>query len=441
MNQDALIDAASMEGYMLTGCSQDYDPLIEAIGDSRFVLLGESTHGTHEFYRARAEISARLIAEKGFSAVAVESDWPETYRVNRYIRSMGSDESVVESMQDFLRFPLWMWRNADMLNFLGFLRDTNRIRDPREAVGFYGLDLYGMYSSINAVISYLERVDPQAAELARKRYECFFRYRREEDSYAAAMSYIGEECISEAVLQLVELRERGMEYIKGGGFIAREEQFYAEQNARLTRSAEEYYRSMFLDQTESWNIRERHMADTLEFLSDHLSRFGEGKIIVWAHNAHIGDARATESTDRGELSLGQLMRERYGKNNIFLLGLTTFEGTISAAGGWGGTVGRRNLKQAISKSMEYSFHKSDIGSFYLDLSMLPPALLSEQFLQRNTGVIYNPQSEGLENYHRVTLSGQFDALLHFDKTRALEPIDPGTFWKTGDIPETYNTGL
>src|SRR3954468_721583 len=325
--------------HVLDGTERDYRPLLERIGDARFVLLGEGSHGTHDFYHQRAEITKRLITEKGFSAVAVEADWPDAYRVNRYVRGEGDDRSADEALLGFERFPTWMWRNTVILDFVEWLRDENSSRNANAKTGFFGLDLYSLFSSMRTVVDYLDRVDPDAARRARYRYSCFEHFGEDSQAYGYTASFdLSRSCENEAVGQLVELQRRAMDYLgRAGG----DELFDAEQNARLVKNAEEYYRSMFRGRQSSWNLRDSHMVETVESLVSHYARHGrEPKVVVWAHNSHLGDARATEMGKRGELNVGQLIRQRHGDDAI-LVGFTTYTepprrrttGTIPASDG------------------------------------------------------------------------------------------------------------
>jgi erythromycin esterase-like protein len=342
----------------LTGAAGDYDPLMDLIGDARFVLLGEASHGTHEFYRERAQVTKRLIEEKGFTAVAVEADWPDAYRINRYVRGAGDDVDAEEALSDFRRFPRWMWRNTDVVEFVEWLRaHNNALSQSAGKTGFYGLDLYSLHASMKAVIQYLERVDPDAAKRARARYACFDHFGPDPQVYGfIAASDRSKSCRDEVVSQLVELRRRAAEYGRRDGGIAEDELFYAEQNARLVKNAEEYYRSMFFEEVSSWNLRDSHMVETLDALAAHLGRQdGQAKIVVWAHNSHLGDARATEMGQRGELNIGQLVREKYGRDAV-LVGFTTHHGTVTAASDWGGVAERKRVRPALPGSCEALFH-------------------------------------------------------------------------------------
>ena len=308
------------------------------------MLIGEASHGTHEFYRERAQITKRLIREKGFTAVAVEADWPDAYRVNRYVRGRGDDAEAIDALAGFQRFPAWMWRNADVLDFVGWLRDHNdSVRPAMPKVGFYGLDLYSLHASMEAVIAYLDKVDPEAAERARHRYACFDLYGDDPQAYGfAAGLQLGQTCENEVVTQLVDLRRHAAEYALRDGRIAEDDYFYAEQNARLVRDAEQYYRTMYRGEVSSWNLRDRHMAETLDALVDFFERNGPAaKVVVWAHNSHLGDARATQMGVRGEWNVGQLVRQRYGRDAV-LVGFTTYDGTVTAASNWDAPAERKS---------------------------------------------------------------------------------------------------
>ncbi|HYA97591.1 MAG TPA: erythromycin esterase family protein [Methylomirabilota bacterium] len=424
----------------LTGEATDFDPLLRKIGDSRFVLIGEASHGTHEFYRVRAQLTKRLITEKGFDAVAVEADWPDAYRVNRYVKFDSDDEDAIDALGGFQRFPAWMWRNADVLDFVGWLRNCNEHRHSRR-VGFYGLDLYSLHASIRAVLEYLDKVDPEAARRARYRYGCFERFGENTQEYGYAASFgLSKGCEDEAISQWTEMRQRAEELAKRNGHAARDAFFFAEQNARLVKNAEEYYRAMFHERVSSWNLRDTHMAETLDALAHHLGP--KSRIVVWAHNSHLGDARATEMTQRGELNLGQLVRQRYGAQAT-LIGFTTYTGTVTAASGWESAAERKHVRPGLPGSYEALFHETGLRNFLLTLDGKPGGkgeaaeLLREPRLERAIGVIYLPRSERVSHYFHAQLSDQFDAILHFDDTRAVEPLEKTAAWEAGEVPETY----
>ncbi|MBV9868624.1 MAG: erythromycin esterase family protein [Abitibacteriaceae bacterium] len=437
----------------LNGTAKDYDPLLELIGDARFVLLGEASHGTHEFYQARAEITRRLIQEKGFTAVAVEADWPDAQRVNRYVRGESSDDEAGAALAGFKRFPSWMWRNSVVLDFVGWMRSHNDgLASDTAKVGFYGLDLYSLYASIEAVIEYLDKVDPEAASRARQRYSCFEDYHEDTQAYGYASSIgLNKSCEGAVVEQLLDVQRHLHEYAHRDGVEAEDDAFFAEQNARLIKDAEEYYRSMFHGRASSWNLRDTHMADTLEALVSYLGRHGgTPKVVIWAHNSHLGDARATEMGRNGELNVGQLVRQRYDGQAV-LVGFSTYTGTVTAASDWDKPCERKRVRPALDDSYEALFHEVGVPRFLLPLREVPAHSQSEQFkaviqglqearLERAIGVIYRPDTERQSHYFHAWLPDQFDAMLHFDETRAVEPLERTSRWE-GEVPETFPSGV
>ncbi len=445
LGESAALDAVRLDARRLEGAASDYDALIERIGDARLVLLGEASHGTHEFYRERARITRRLIEERGFEAVAVEGDWPDADRVCRYVKGAGGDGDAEQALSGFRRFPTWMWRNADVLDFVGWLRSHNeRLPTTRRPAGFYGLDLYSLGSSMEAVVAYLEEVDPDGAERARGRYRCLHPFAQDSSGYGEAVLLgVSEPCRRRVLEQLVELRRHAGDYLREDGLVAEDRYFLAEQNATVVANAEEYYRTMFGGPAPSWNLRDRHMADTLDQLQVHLARHGHaGRIVVWEHNSHIGDARSTEMAQRGELNLGQLMRERHGHDAV-LVGFTTYAGTVTAASQWGGEAERKRVRPALPDSYEALLHATGIPAFLLcplDESDSGRAL-REPRLQRAIGVIYRPESERSSHWFAASASRQFDALVHIDVTRAVEPLERTGTWELGEPPETYPTAL
>ena len=445
MPETAISRQLETVAHPLTGAPTDYDLLLNLVGNARFVLLGEASHGTHEFYRARAQITRRLIQEKGFTAVAVEADWPDAYRVNRYVRGVSDDTESVEALANFTRFPTWMWRNADVLDFVGWLRAYNDARaSGATPVGFYGLDLYSLNASITAVLGYLDKVDPEAARRARYRYGCLEHFGEDTQAYGYATSIgLHKSCEDEVVSQLLELQRRAAEYAGRDGRVAPDEFFFAEQNARLVKNAEEYYRVMFRGRVSSWNLRDCHMAETLAALATYLQGQGQpAKIVVWAHNSHLGDARATEMGQAGELNVGQLVRERYGQDAV-LIGFSTYSGTVTAATEWDGPAERKRVRPALPDSYETLFHELELGRFLVILRDGDAAIarLCRPRLERAIGVIYRPETERLSHYFSARLPEQFDAVLHFDETRAVEPLERTPAWERGEVPETFPTGL
>jgi erythromycin esterase-like protein len=440
-----LTDVVREAAHSLAGEIADYDALMKLIGDAPLVLIGEASHGTHEFYRERAQITKRLIKEKGFTAVAVEADWPDAYRVNRYVRGVGGDADAVEALSGFKRFPAWMWRNADVLDFVGWLRTYNDdLPASASKAGFYGLDLYSLQTSIAAVLDYLDRVDPEAAQRARARYACFDHFGKDEQAYGYATGLgISESCEDEVVSQLLDLYQNSAEYAWRDGRVAADEHFYATQNARLVMNAERYYRSMFRGRVSSWNLRDAHMVETLESLLVFLrTQNAHSKIVVWAHNSHLGDARATRMGQEGEWNVGQLVRERHG-GDAMLVGLTTYEGTVTAASNWDAPAERKRVRPALESSYEALFHDVGIPRFLLTLRNTEhtAAALREPLLERAIGVIYRPETERASHYFQARLSSQFDAVLHFDETRAVEPLERTAEWEAGEVPETFPTGI
>jgi erythromycin esterase-like protein len=447
-NPTDLFSALALVVQPLRTSPEDYDGLLDSIGDARLVLIGEASHGTHEFYQERALITRRLIEEKGFRAVAVEADWPDAYRVNRFVKGEGDVLEGTDPLSGFLRFPQWMWRNAEVLDFIVWLRQWNEsLSGKRPKTGFYGLDLYGLHASIEAVLRYLDQVDPEAAQRARERYACFENVKPDAAVYGYEASLgLAESCEEEALRQLMELRRSAVEYPAGRKPLEEDEQFQAEQNARLIVNAERYYRTMFLGRVSSWNLRDRHMADTLDALADHLARqrgaSGPAKIVVWEHNSHLGDARATEFGEWGEFNVGQLMRERHGRQ-AFLVGMTTNTGTVMAASDWGAAAEAIRVRPAMPNSYENLFHEAGIERFFLDLRLDNEVIktLAEPRLERAIGVIYRPETERASHYFRARLPSQFDALLHFDHTKAVDPLGPPEPSLGDEVPETFPSAV
>jgi erythromycin esterase-like protein len=440
-----LTDSLRQVAYPLTGKAQDYDSLLNWVGDACFVLMGEATHGTHEFYQQRAEITKRLIQEKGFTTVAVEADWPDAYRVNRFVRGASDDASPEDALRGgFQRFPTWMWRNLDVLSFVGWLHQYNETQRRDKKVGFYGLDLYSMYASIAEVLEYLGRIDPEAALRASYRYACFEDFGTDTQFYGYATGLgLSQPCEDDAVNQLLELQQQKLEYAKRDGFVAEDEFFYAEQNARLVMNAEEYYRSMFRGREASWNLRDRHMAETLDELVKHFSHQGQQpKVVVWEHNSHLGDARATDMGRVGEWNVGQLVRQRYGQDAV-LIGFTTFTGTVTAASNWDEPAQLKVVRPALPDSYEALFHHTGLPQFMLNLRSENPAVkeLYKERLERAIGVIYRPETERLSHYFYACLPQQFDAVIHLDDTLGVEPLDRWAKAETGEAPETFPSAL
>jgi erythromycin esterase-like protein len=442
MTTDQTGDVIRREALWFEPTADGMGPLLDAIGDARLVLIGEATHGTHEFYRTRAELTKALITAKGFNLVAVEADWPDAYRVNRWVRHAASESDAAAALDDFTRFPRWMWRNRDVVDFLEWLHAHNAPQPTSTRVGFYGLDLYSMHASMEAVLTYLRKVDPDAAERARYRYGCFEDFAEDPQAYAyAATTGLSRSCEDDVVAQLVDLRRRAADYATRDGRIAADEYFYAEQNARLVRNAEEYYRAMFGGRVESWNLRDTHMMETLKALLAHARQTaGDARAVVWAHNSHLGDARATYMGAMDELNLGQLVRQEHGLE-AFLIGFTTHAGTVTAASNWDEPAQRKRVRPSMVGSYERLFHESGVDRFLLLLREDPlREALRDERLERAIGVIYRPESERLSHYFGARLSEQFDAVIHVDQTSALEPLERWAHDEV-DLPETYPSGI
>jgi erythromycin esterase-like protein len=417
----------------------DGQSAVDFIGDAELALLGEASHGTHEFYASRANITKQLIVQSGFRGVVVEADWPDAYRVNRYVRHESTDASGTEALSDFLRFPTWMWRNTDVLAFVEWLREHNDGLPPEQQAGFYGMDLYALHSSMRAVLEYLEKADPEAAARARERYACFDRYGQDPQAYAYVERFGLESCEDAVVDVMTALRRRATELARDGA-IQRDAYFFAEQNARLVKNAEEYYRTMFRGGAQSWNLRDQHMAGTIRALREHLTTNGApAKLAVWAHNSHLGDARATEMGQRGELNVGQLMRERF-PGQTALIGYTTAHGTVTAASDWDEPLEIKRVRPALPESYEHLFHELGIPRFFLPMRD-GRHLLTKPRLERAIGVIYRPETERQSHYFHASLSSQFDAVLHFDHTSAVQPLETRAPWTPPEVPETYPSGV
>ena len=437
------IDLIREKAVPLSGAGDVTDEILALVGDARFVLIGEASHGTHEFYKYRAAITKRLIAEKDFAAVAVEADFPDAYRINRFVRGEGSDRTAEDALGEFQRFPLWMWRNTEVLEFVEWLKNHNDPLGIDEKIGFYGIDLYSLHSSMAAVLKYLDAVDKEAANRARYRYSCFNAFGEDAQHYGYAASFdVSKSCEDEAVNQLMDLRQKAFNYMNRDGFVARDEYFFAEQNARLVINAEEYYREMFRGRVSSWNLRDRHMAETLSALAAHLeSQQIPPKIVVWAHNSHLGDASATDMQQRGEWNVGQLIREQFPGETINI-GFTTFTGTVTATDNWDEPARLKRVREGLNNSYERLFHQAEIPRFFLNLRDEETRdAFRGQLLERAIGVIYRPETERASHYFYADLPRQFDGVIHFDVTRALEPLDKAASWTHVDVPETYPEGI
>lgn len=417
-------DVLRGEALRLGEDTRDYDALLESVGDRSLVLLGEATHGTREFYRMRADITMRLLAERGFDAVAVEADWPDAYRLNRFVRGEGGDPVAQLAFDDFQRFPRWMWCNEEVLRFVELLRVFNNVRRQAGRVGFYGLDMYSLYRSAEAVVDYLATVDEEQAAVARQQYAALDHVRDPQRYGYEAAHGLRPDCRAVVRERLLNLWKRAPEYLIQDGRSAADAYFFAERNAQVVASAETYYRAMFGSRAESWNVRDQHMVQTLFALQKHLRALGgTGKIVVWAHNSHLGDARATEMSHAGEWNVGQLVREHVGGEAALLVGFTTYTGTVTAAYEWDGEPECREVRIAHPDSYEFLFHHTGLDRFYLSLRSEAAQVLHSPMLERAIGVLYRPDTELQSHYFLASLPSQFDAVFHLDETSAVEPLD------------------
>ena len=414
------------EALRLGDSVHDYDALLDSVGERSLVLLGEATHGTQEFYRMRAEITLRLIAEQGFDAVVVEADWPDAYRLNLFVRGEGEDVGAASAFDDFERFPRWMWRNEEVLRFAQALRAHNLERPAERRVSFYGMDMYSLYRSAEAVVDYLSSVDEEQAAIARRQYAALDHVRDPQRYGYEAVYGVRPDCRQAVRERLLALWKHAPEYLGRDGRPAADAFFFAERNAQVVASAESYYRAMFGPRAESWNLRDRHMVDTLLALQGHLrSHGGTGRIVVWAHNSHLGDARATEMSFAGEWNVGQLIRQRLGEAEALLVGFTTYTGTVTAAYEWDGEAEYRDVLPARADSYESLFRDTRLGRFYLPLQGEVARVLRTPMRERAIGVLYRPDTELQSHYFMASLPSQFDAVFHLDETQAVQPMDVG----------------
>jgi erythromycin esterase-like protein len=414
---------------------QDLDPLLERIGDARYVLLGEASHGTSDFYAWRDRISRRLIQEKGFGFIAVEGDWPDCYRVNRYIKGYpDSGESAYEVLHAFSRWPTWMWANREVETLTAWLREYNQGVREEEQVGFYGLDVYSLWESMDVVEKYLQRVDPDAAKRARLAYGCFDPFGEDVQEYARATALVPTSCEDEVVTMLSDLRRNAPAYREDG----REAYFNAEQNALTVRNAEMYYRAMVRGGPGSWNLRDTHMVETLERLMAHHGP--DTRAIVWEHNTHVGDARATDMARAGMVNVGQLVRQAHDEEGVVLVGFASYEGTVIAGEEWGAPMERMHVPAAREGSWERILHDRSACDRLIIFDADEPEELLDPHGHRAIGVVYDPAYERYGNYVPTVLPYRYDAMLYLDHTHALHPLHM-TERHDGEAPETYPSGM
>ena len=421
-------------GYPFSAIGEaDLTPVLERIGDATVVLIGEASHGTSEFYRMRAEITKRLITEKGFTIVAAEADWPDAAQIDNYVRQHDVPASEWTS---FSRFPTWMWRNIEMREFVDWLHEYNSGLPGDRRTGFYGLDMYSLYTSVREVTKYLDDIDPELARVARQRYGCLSPWEADPAAYGhAALTGRYRDCAGDVAAMLVDLLSQRQRYAAFDG----ERIFDAEQNAALIASAEQYYRIMYHGSRASWNLRDSHMFATLQRVLEH--RGPEAKAVVWAHNSHIGDASATEMSARGEHNLGQLCREHFSQHS-YHIGFGTNDGTVAAASEWDGPMQIKQVRPAHAQSFERLFHLSERSGLFLPLREgyyqgLRMGLMTPR-LERAIGVIYRPESELASHYFEAVLPKQFDEYCWIDRTTAVAPIETKSLM---GVPDTYPFGI
>jgi erythromycin esterase-like protein len=418
--------------------ADDLDPLLERIGDARFVLLGEASHGTHEFYTWRSAISKRLITEKGFSFIAVEGDWPDCYRVNRYVKGVdGGGDSGFDVLHAFSRWPTWMWANEEVVELADWLRHYNDDEPAERKVGFYGLDVYSLWESLHEVMGFLRRDHPDVLAAARKAFQCFEPYGEDVQECARATLWTPDTCHDEAVALLSELQRRRA----ANSTADAEGDFVAEQNALVVKNAEAYYRAMVRGGPDSWNVRDRHMAETLDRLVKHHGR--SAKAIVWEHNTHIGDARYTDMAADGMYNLGQLVRDNHEDDGVVLAGFGSHHGTVIAGDAWDAPMKRVKMPPGRDDSWEDVLHRAfgeDRLLIFGGLDGTADKSLQAWRGHRAIGVVYRPPFEHFGNYVPTVLPKRYDAFLYLDETHALRPLHM-TADDRGEVPETYPSGV
>ncbi len=413
----------------------DLEPLLNRIGEARFVLLGEASHGTHEYYTWRSEISKRLIAEKGFSFIAVEGDWPDCYRVNRYVKGYdGAGDSARDVLHAFGRWPTWMWANEEVVELADWLRHFNDGEPEDRQVGFYGLDVYSLWDSLHEVVGYLGRSHPEALAAARKAFQCFEPYGEDVQEFARSTLWVPEGCRDEAVRLLREVRAAAPRHDGDG----RDGHFVAEQNALVVQNAEAYYRAMVRGGPDSWNVRDRHMAETLDRLMRHHGP--KAKAIIWEHNTHVGDARYTDMAEDGMVNVGQLVRDDHAADGVVLVGFGSYRGSVIAGEEWEAPMERVRVPEGRAGSWEDVLHRAFGGDRLLVFDGNEPADLRAWRGHRAIGVVYRPQYEHYGNYVPTVLPKRYDAFLYIDQTRALQPLHMPVRHE-GEVPETFPSGV
>jgi erythromycin esterase-like protein len=394
----------------------DLDPLIEAIGDAKYVLLGEASHGTSEFYTIRAELTKRLIKEKGFSFIAVEGDWPACQSINSYIKGFPhSKKAVREVLEDFNRWPTWMWANQEIIELIEWVKEYNQQTNRTKKVGFYGLDVYSLWESMEEIIDNLKKTNSPELEAAKKAFTCFEPHNRNHESYAVSAGYLNEDCIKEALQLLSSIQKNKWKFEDN-----KESSLNMEVNALVTAHAEEYYRTMVSSDAESWNIRDQHMVDALNSVTKFYGN--DAKVIIWEHNTHVGDARATDMMDEGMVNVGQLVREENGHNAVFIVGFGTYSGTVIASTEWGLDFKVMEVPPAQKGSWEFSMHHASAENKYLIFTDQNRHEFMKTIGHRAIGVVYQPEYEQYGNYVPSKMGQRYDSFIFLDQTKALHPL-------------------
>lgn len=410
------------------------NPLMERIGDARIVLLGEASHGTHEYYLWRASITRRLIEEKGFTLIGVEGDWPDCYQINRYVRQhVNTAKTAIDVLSNFHRWPTWMWANWEIAALMEWLKDNNKGKAYHQQTGFYGLDVYSLWESLDVIKNYLQKNDPDALVAANNALQCFEPYNREGTDYATSSRFAPESCEDEVVDLLQKVRAKAPTYNTDP-----ESPFNIEQNALTAVNAERYFRAMIGGGPGSWNIRDEHMTETLERLLDFHGP--ESKAVVWEHNTHIGDARATDMKENGLLNVGQLTREKWGESHVVSVGFGSYKGTVMASNQWGGNMQKMEVPQARLNSWEYILHQSSAtDKLIITKDLENHAEMMSPLNHRAIGVVYKPDLDYYGNYVPSLIPRRYDAFIYLDETQALHPVKT----KSDDqlTPETYPWGI
>lgn len=433
IDETEIVGAIKQNSYPLNQVA-DLQPLFDRIGNAKIVMLGEASHGTHEYYTWRTQISKKLIEEKGFNFIAVEGDWPDCYCLNRFIKGYDAGaKSALKVLHEFNRWPTWMWANWEIVALADWLQKHNEGLPANKKAGFYGLDVYSLWESLDSIMQYLQKTDPAALKIAEYAFRCFEPYRKDEGrSYAHASMFVPQLCQTEVVNLLKEIQRKLPQYNTD-----HENVFSAEQNAIITVNAERYYRAMVKGGPESWNLRDKYMESTLDRL---ISFHGKGaKAIVWAHNTHVGDARATDMAGDGMYNIGELARKQNSEKDVFLVGFGSYKGSVIAGRSWGAPMQVMPVPEARDGSWEYLLHRSGAVNRLLIMEDFKDILEREHIGHRAIGVVYDPEREHRSNYVPSVLPQRYDAFIYIDETQAVHPIHIHPDGK--QIPETYPFGV